>query len=112
MRITKCEINIKAAQERKRLRYTSLISDVEQTGYNVMLYTIEIGSRGFIDKSNEGKLKSLFRKALQVPPKWSVLKQCLSRISLLGSFVIYAAKSDLDWIEPPLIISTFSDYSV
>ena len=101
------ETNINAAQERKRLRYTSLLSDIESSGYTVSLYTIEIGSRGFIDKSNEGKIKSLFRKVSNSPTKWPALKQCLSCISLLGSFVIYASKSDKDWIEPPLIKSPF-----
>ena len=52
------------------------------------MYTIEIGSRGFIDKWNEGKLKSFFRKATRSPPKWSEIKKTLSVISLLGSFII------------------------
>ena len=69
------ETNIQAAHERKQGKYAPLSLDLENRDYKVHMYTIEIGSRGFIDKCNEGKLKSFFRKATRSPPKWSDMKK-------------------------------------
>ena len=74
--LTTCfEPNFQAAHERKQAKYTPLSLDLENLDYKVNMYTIEIGSRGFIDKCNEDKLKSFFRKATESQPKWSELKK-------------------------------------
>lgn len=97
------ENNYDATHDRKLRRYASLITDLENKGYKVNYYAVEIGSRGLVNKDNQGRLKSFFRKTTQ-GVRWSEIRSKLSTTSLLGSYVIYSSKSDVGWNDPPLIV--------
>ena len=58
------EINISNTHQRKIDRYKNLISDIEESGYNVHYFAIEIGSRAYIDNDNISRLKTFSRKYL------------------------------------------------
>ena len=55
------EPNIRKAHERKEMKYSCLIDDLIEEGYNTQLYCIEVGSRGLISPDNERHLQSLFQ---------------------------------------------------
>ena len=96
------ELNIDSTHELKVNRYSKLVSDIESSGYTVDYYPVEIGSRGYISKDNEARLKSLFRKVSK-DIKYNLVKQNLCKIALLGSFVIYHSKYEDSWLNPRYI---------
>ena len=58
--LTVCfESQILHAHERKTDRYASLLTDIRDKDFNAKLFTIEVGSRGYVDVSNFNKLKCL-----------------------------------------------------
>ena len=46
------------AHQYKTDKYSALVTDIENYGYQVELLAIEIGSRGFLSKDNTQRLKS------------------------------------------------------
>ena len=104
LELTICfETNFDAAHKRKLNRYASLTTDLEIKGYKVNYSAVEIGSRGFVNKDNQSRLKSFFRTTSK-EVKWSETKTKLSTTSLLGLYVIYSCKGDVIWNDPPLIV--------
>ncbi len=95
------ETNIDNTHELKVKRYQQLISDIEAKEFSVKYYPIEIGSRGFISKDNEARLKSFLRKCNA--KKYSLVKASLYKIVLLCSFIIYHAKYDDSWVNPKYV---------
>ena len=47
------EANIRKAHEYKENRYASLVSDLQERGYDTNLFCIEVGSRGLISRSKQ-----------------------------------------------------------
>ena len=56
------EINVQETHKRKLERYDKLINDIALKDFKVSYYAVEIGSKGYIDKENSSRLKSIFRK--------------------------------------------------
>ncbi len=96
------ERNIEDTHKRKMDRYEHLISDIKDSGFSVYYYAIEIGSRGYISQDNTNRIKDLFHK-LKCQTKLSQLKQSISKISLISSFVIYHSKTEAGWCDPSFI---------
>ena len=64
------ETNLEATHSRKSDNYSSLISDLSSFFlYRPKLLTIEVGSRGFVSKSNLDTLASLLPAKSSVHPK-------------------------------------------
>jgi virulence-associated protein VapD len=97
------EMNIDDAKERKTKKYEHLVNDIEDNGYEVVYFTLEIGSRGYINKRNEDTLKSFF-KINGCNDKICYLKNVISKIALVGSYVIFNAKYDKSWNSPAYIM--------
>ena len=58
--LTVCfETNFEVARERKISRYTDLVEEAEQHGYNCELITVEVGSRGVVEVEGVDCLKRL-----------------------------------------------------
>ena len=55
------ELNIRKAHEQKEMKYSCLIDDLIEEGYNTQLYCIKVGSRRLISPDNERRLQSLFQ---------------------------------------------------
>lgn len=53
------EDNIDEAFERKRLRYANLAADAEARGWNVKVWPVEVGCRGFVARSTTRLLKEV-----------------------------------------------------
>jgi hypothetical protein len=96
------ERNIQNTHTRKVKRYEQLISDIEDNKYRVNYYPVEIGSRGYIDKDNANRIKSIAHKYCK-DVNISSFKNTICKTSLIGSYVIYHSKFDESWINPPLI---------
>ena len=94
------ECNILNTHRRKSGKYENLVTDIEQKGYKVFYYPVEIGSRGYINNDNLVRLKSLFKK---LNCNFKTVKQTLSTISLIGSFVIFHSKFERLWLNPNYI---------
>ncbi len=62
-----------------------------ENGFKVGYYLVEIGSRGFISKTNDARLKSIFMKNSN-DIKYSNIKQIHCKIAVVSSFIIYHSK--------------------
>ena len=96
------EDNIEKAHSYKSTKYNTLICDLENEGLKVNYFAIEIGSRGYISKSNVNHIKCLLKK-IDSNEKFSTVKSNLCKISLLCSYVIFYSKFDNAWNEPKLV---------
>lgn len=96
------ELNIEATHQRKVERYKDLIQDIQESGYTVKYYPIEIGSRAFISKENTSRLKSVIKITTQ-NQSFKNLKDTICKIALTASFVIYHSKFENIWCSPPFV---------
>ena len=96
------ERNIEAANARKRIRYTSLKNDLEDQGYKCTLLPFEVGSRGYVTKSNKMNLINVFVLNKMKANALKCIKQ-LSKLSLLCSFSIFHAYTQPTWRDPPFL---------
>ena len=87
--------NIEAANSRKRLRYEFLDSDITERGFKCSNMPLEIGSRGHISARNRETLIYLCH-TFKIGKFQQVLRNC-SKLSLLGSYTIFNARSAKDW---------------
>ena len=94
------EPNIRKAHERKEMKYSCLIDDLIEEGYNTQLYCIEVGSRGLISPDNERHLQSLFQASKRDIKN---LKKDLSRISLLSNYTEWNAQCNQAWENCPYL---------
>ena len=94
------ELNIDSTHSYKVDKYLKLISDIKDAGFNVKYYPIEIGSRGYISKSNSNQLKS-FCKDINLTSHFKTTKESMCRIALLSSYIIYHSKFESTWLNPP-----------
>lgn len=53
------EEGLEAAHERKRAKYADLVAECREGGWNVKLYPVEVGARGFVGNSTTRLLKDL-----------------------------------------------------
>ena len=96
------EPNIHKTHEYKLNKYQSLTSDIENNGFTVKYFPIEIGSRGYINKDNDAKLKTIHRE-FSLPGPFKRFQISLSKLSIVSSFVIFHAKSEPTWCNLPLL---------
>ena len=90
------EPNIINAHQTKIDRYSSLVSNIADTGFDCSLIAIEIGSRGLIDTDNKKRMTSIFRQ-LKSSTKYSELKNKISKSVLTSSYSIYNARHEPEW---------------
>ena len=95
------ETNVIKAHSFKCDKYASLVNDIEENGIKVSLLCIEIGARGYISSDNQKRIKCLLNMCKGV--RYKEFRNNLSKLASLGSFVIYHAKEDPAWINPPLL---------
>ena len=96
------ELNIDKAHDYKTQKYTPLLTDLEENGYDVTLICLEIGSRGFVSQGNEARLRKLL-SVIDRPVKFKTVRHSLSKLATISSFVIYSAKNEPSWdVRAPL----------
>ena len=91
------EVNVQAANTRKRSRYGGLSSEIQLTtndegvGWKVSVFPVEVTVRGFIARSVHTLLKTL-----GLPCK-KRLKNNLSKMAVRGSYVIWQNRDNVRW---------------
>ena len=81
------------AQKRKTNRYKALVQQCESSGWEVTLYTIEIGSRGHVGESLQRCLKQLGLSS-------SAVRECIESCSdtaLRSSYMLYLRRDLPEW---------------
>ena len=87
--------NMEAAFTRKTDRYKDLCKDIEAKGFKAFNLPLEIGSRGFINKRNKGLISHLCN-IMKIRKVTDITRKC-SKLSLLGSFMIWNSRHSTDW---------------
>jgi len=90
------ETNLDSAKTRKTDKYSSLCSDIRASGYTVDFWTLEIGSRGYVNKTNLSTIKTL-EKIFNYDVKAKCISVSLSKLALLGSYSIYNSRKEPVW---------------
>ena len=96
------ETNIGKAHETKINRYSSLVTDITDNGYECNLIAVEIGSRGLIDTDNKNRLTRLL-KQLKTGTKFPHFKGQVSKSALLSSYAIFNSRHEPTWNVQELI---------
>ena len=96
------EINIDTTHQLKVNRYRQLVADIEDNGYKVNYFPVEIGSRAYISKDNINRLKA-FLKDTTTNVKFNNVKSDVCKIVLIASFVIFHSKHEVEWISPSYV---------
>ncbi len=89
-------MNIHDAHNRKTEKYSSLISDLKDNDVETKFYALEIGSRGYINNENAKNLKEIFKICTR-KVQFKHVRDTLSKLAILSSYVIYNAKDEPDW---------------
>ena len=96
------EDNINSANITKFEKYEDLKKHLESGGWKTELVQFEVGSRGYISKRNIASITKMAKLA-HMKKRHKSLMTDLSKISLLCSFSIFQARSQLTWQEPPYL---------
>ena len=95
------EQNIQKAHVYKENKYASLVSDLQEQGYDTNLFCVEIGSRGLISSSNKMSLNSIFKlvanKKTPVKRVFNKFLKTVSQCAIVHSYSIFYSKYDEDW---------------
>ncbi len=94
-------VNIISTHERKLNRYSHITIDIEEAGYTVNYYAFEIGSRGYASPENVQRIKCFVKRHAK-EHKIKTVKDNISKLALLCSFVIFHSKFEEQWIQPKL----------
>ena len=89
------------ARLRKELRYSSLVEDIKENGFQCNHTTLEIGARGLINQRNKSTITWLCSLAKERKIK-KVISTC-SKLALLGSYSIWVARRSQDWTAGSLL---------
>ena len=57
------ETNLEESHRRKVDKYSSLVQDIQERGYTVSLYAVEVGVRGLRSRDNKHRMKQLLKKS-------------------------------------------------
>ena len=83
------------ARLRKEVRYSSLVQDIKEKGFQCFHTTLEVGVRGHITPRNKSTLTWLC--SLAKDKKVSKFVSTTSKLALLGSYSVWAARRSPDW---------------
>ena len=87
------EGNMEAANRRKKSRYHSLATDIEDNGFSCKNFPFEVGSRGHLSPDNRSRL-SIIHRLCKPNIQFSKFCQNISKTSLLCSYAIYLSRND------------------
>ena len=91
--LTDCfESNFEDAAIRKTAKYTDLVDQANNNGYNTTLLTLQVGSRGVPHYESFSKLATVLHMSTR---DLTNLLQCVTRAAILGSFTIWCSRNRL-----------------
>lgn len=92
-----CEENFEDRHQYKSAKYQSLVNKIQENGWTVDFFAIEVGLRGYCSSSVVFCLRKL-----GLPSKLShKTAKALGWTSLSASFVIWLARDSKEWADPP-----------
>ena len=92
------ETNLDNAHQRKVEKYNAITRDIQEKGYTVTFYAIEVGARGLVDRNNKHRLKQILKTtSSKIRP--TEFFQTLSKLAILSSFSIFYARKERAWGE-------------
>ena len=91
--LTVCfESNFEDAAIRKTAKYTDLVDQANNNGYNTTLLTLQVGSRGVPHYESFSKLATVLHMSTR---DLTNLLQCVTRAAIIGSFTIWCSRNRL-----------------
>ena len=99
------DANVSRSHTYKEEKYAPLVADLSRR-YRTFHFSVEISVRGQVSGDNKKRLKAFIYRACTEPKLVfkSMTKIC-SKLALLSSFSIFAARSEPSWVDPPLLKS-------
>ena len=92
------ETNLEAAHNRKVEKYNCLVHDIQEKGYTVSFYAVEVGVRGLVNRDNKQRIKQILKQSnSQIRP--TEVFQTVSKCAILSSFTIFYARKEQSWGE-------------
>ena len=92
------ETNLEAAHSRKVEKYNCLVHDIQEKGYTVSFYAVEVGVRGLVNRDNKQRIKQILKQSnSQIRP--TEVFQTVSKCAILSSFTIFYARKEQSWGE-------------
>ena len=96
--------NVDRSHDYKETKYAPLIADLARR-FTVYNFSVEVSVRGQVTGNNKSRLKSFVYRVCSEPKVvFKSMVQMCSKIALLSSFSIFAARSEPSWNNPPLLV--------
>jgi hypothetical protein len=95
--------NIEAANSRKYERYSALVEDIKEMGYQCKNIPFEVGSRGHLTLENKSRL-AILHKLCNPKTTFTRFWQNMTKTSLLCSYSIYLSRNEDTWTEIPFLL--------
>ena len=93
------EPNIHKSHEYKQDKYAYFQTDCQD--HNVDIKAFEIGSRGYITKENEKRLKELYQFCTKEGMTFKSFRDKISCLAISSSYYIFVTRKEKDWAAPP-----------
>ena len=95
--------NINRSHDYKEDKYAPLVADLSSR-FTTYHFSFEVSVRGQVTGNNKTRLKSfIYRVCAEPKVVFKTMVQMCSKIALLSSFSIFAARSEPSWNNPPLL---------
>ena len=96
--------NIERSHTFKEEKYSPLVADLSQT-YRVFHFSVEVSVRGQVTGANKNRLKAFVYRVCSEPKKvFKDLVPICSKVALLSSFSVFAARGEPSWADPPYLL--------
>ena len=96
--------NITRSHVFKQEKYGPLVADLSRH-FKTYHFSIEVSVRGQITGDNKNRLKSfVYRCCAEPKATFKKIVPIFSKVALLSSFSIFAARNEPSWSEPPMLM--------
>ena len=88
------EERLDEARRLKTEKYTPLVTDIQQKGFSVEYFPLEVGARGIINKANKETIKDI---SIYTNTNAKKLIKALSKQAVTSSYFIFLNRNERDW---------------
>ena len=95
--------NIIRSHDFKEEKYAPLVADLSER-FRTYLFSVEVSVRGQVTAVNKKRLKAFVYRVCDEPKiVFKSLVSTISKVALMSSFSIFAARAEPSWSDPPLL---------
>ena len=95
--------NIVRSHDFKEEKYAPLVADLSER-FRTCLFSVEVSVRGQVTAANKKRLKAFVYRVCDEPKAvFKSLVSTISKVALMSSFSIFAARAEPSWSDPPLL---------